>query len=137
VLPNAGAPNGGFNPAGWTNPDGVGQGWPITYFDSSTGGSGLKASPTTNQKRRFTYPGKEAGFTNTSYIIGFNGDVLFNAATAASGDSKTVFFNGRSLLVLCRSSFTRTLETRLEMADQSRQAFGWRFRTSLRTPSVH
>jgi len=94
VLPNAGAPNGGFNPAGWTNPDGVGQGSPITYFDSSTGGLGLKVSPTTNQTLRFTYLGKEAGYTNTSYIIGFNGDTLFNTGTSAYGDTKTVVFNG-------------------------------------------
>src|SRR5262245_25138332 len=61
----AGSLGGNFDPAGWTNPNGIGVGSAITIYNAANagGGNGLFVSPQ-NVKLTFEYLGTEAGNTN-------------------------------------------------------------------------
>jgi hypothetical protein len=105
-----------FNPAGWTNPDGVGVGTTIATFTSDNDGctpscnipTGLFVNPG-NLSLTFTYLGHEA--TDVDRALIFNNTLLFTNTSTPNGTSTTVAFNLGSGNALIPFKFTDTNDT--------------------------
>lgn len=80
---------GGFDPIGWSNPDGIGQGSNITIFTSANAAAGgLFVTPATSIQLTFTYMGTEAGNTNFSDSqLSWDNTALFNNKVTPVGTS--------------------------------------------------
>ena len=82
-----------FNPAGWSNPDGIGVGTSITIFNSTNASSGgLEAVPSSGPvSLTFTYFGFEAAYTNDAEgAFSFGGTPMFVNQTTPLGTSVTM-----------------------------------------------
>ena len=105
-----------FNPAGWSNPNGVGVGTTISTFTSNNDGctpacnipTGLFVNPG-NLSLTFTYLGHEANDLDLALI--FNSTQLFSNQTSVNGTSTTVAFNLGSGNSLIPFKFTDTTGT--------------------------
>ena len=85
----AGTLPGGFDPLGWSNPDGIGQWSNISIFtNANAAGGGLYVTPATSIELTFTYMGTEAGNTNFSDSqLSWDNTPLFNNMLTPVGTS--------------------------------------------------